>query len=246
MKFETYNYWDYSLNKPLSIDTSKTFKNELIKQVSIQLKQLLGEIFDPEDFLIIFKDFPQIIENTSKTTVYQFRLSYYTHYATDVTLHWENLKGDNPINCAEEIEKDSIRIWIEDFNVEYLKRNLIKYAYLKRKVFLDGYRFVVVVKKPDIDISMKIIFDKNLSAEQADSLEHFIGKSISNYNENNQQGIAGFEGLIHSFSLKEFKNKDYAIFQIDLGSTADIGMKKIIQDLSDSSLNIKKIEIKGV
>ena len=228
------------------ITLSKTFRKEALKQLGKILKENLGEMIDLKNVSCEFNVKPVNIVDTRKTEVLYFVIMYISDYGTTCTLCWENLNETEYISCEEEIEPQNIRFWLEGLNVKSIQDDLKKYAYLNRKAFLEGYRFVVEIKQPNIDINMKILFEEYLSEQKAEEIERLLAKSISNYNTSNQNGDIGYEGLIHSFSLKEFKKKDNITFKIDLGSAVDFGMKYLIKILSDSELKIRKIEIRGV
>jgi hypothetical protein len=228
------------------ITLSKTFRKEALKQLGKILKDNLGEIIDLKNVSCGFGVKPLNVVNTQKTKVLYFTIMYISDYGTTCTLYWENLDETGYISCEEEIVPQNIRFWLEGLDVKNIQDDLKKYAYLNRKAFLEGYRFVVEIKQPNIDINVKILFEENLSEQEAERTENLLRKCISNYNTLSQNAEVGFEGLIHSYSLKELKKKDNITFKIDLGSAVDFGMKYLIKTLSDSELKIRKIEIRGV
>jgi hypothetical protein len=149
-------------------------------------------------------------------------------------------------NYTDEIPPNRILFKIEDLDVKYFKSDLIKNAYLRGKKVLTDYRFVVELKKIDIDVYFKILYATPITEDLANSLEATVGEYIASYNEQSQKQIEGFTGLIHSFSLHEFKKKDSITFKIDLGSGVDIGLKYLFQQFSGSAFEIRKIEVKGI
>ena len=222
---------------------SKSFIQELKRQVSKLLKEQVGELLDIKSTYVSIKS---IIMRENFISETNLSVNYIDAYSCDCKLLWRSNINDDYVSGEQEVAKDSLLFWIENLDSEYIRIDLIKYSYLRKKTFLEGYRFVVEIKEPDIDIYLKLLFKEKISEIIATDLEIFLGEIIANYNRNSQIRKEECEGLIHSFSLREFKQKDSITFKIDLGHAVDIALKFILNKLSESEYNIKKIEVKGV
>ena len=229
----------------IKVELSKSFIKELKKQLSSILKGIMGEILDLNDLYIAFWDLPTHDSKSLVSTLF-IDINYFSCHAVSCTLYWHDTEGKQLFNYTDEIPPNRILFKIEDLDVEYFKSDLIKNAYLRGKKVLTDYRFVVELKKIDIDVYFKILYATPITEYLANSLETTFGEYIASYNEQSQKQIEGFTGLIHSFSLHEFKKNDSITFKIDLGSGVDIGLKYLFQQFSGSAFEIRKIEVKGI
>lgn len=246
MKMSTdYYHRENDFSDFIKFDLSKSFMKELKKQVSHTLKETIGEVLDLQDLYISIHSLPNH-DSISKESNLPIGIHYYSCHGIYCTLHWHDIEGKQLFNYTDEIPPNRILFKIEDLDVEYFKRDLIKNAHLRGKKVLTDYRFVVELKKIDVDVYFKILYTIPITEDLANSLETTVGKYIASYNEQSQKQIEGFTGLIHSFSLHEYKKKDSITFKIDLGSGVDIGLKYLFQQFSESEFEIRKIEVKGV
>lgn len=246
MKMDTYYcYRENDFSDFIKFEFSKSFMKELKKQVSHILKKVIGEVLDLQDLYISIYSLPNH-DSISKESNLPIGIHYYSCHGIYCTLHWHDTEGEQLFNYTDEIPPNRILFKIEDLDVEYFKRDLIKNAHLRGKKVLTDYRFVVELKKIDIDVYFKILYTIPITEDLANSLETTVGEYIASYNEQSQKQIEGFTGLIHSFSLHEYKKKDSITFKIDLGTGVDIGLKYLFQQFSESEFEIRKIEVKGV
>ena len=229
----------------IEIKLSKSFIKDIKKQLSSILRGLMGEVLDLNDLYISFWDLPTH-DSISMESTLLIDINYFSCHAVSCTLHWHDTEGKQLFNYTDEIPPNRILFKIEDLDVEYFKSDLIKNAHLRGKKVLTDYRFVVELKKIDVDVYFKILYTIPITEDLANSLETTVGKYIASYNEQSQKQIEGFTGLIHSFSLHEYKKKDSITFKIDLGTGVDIGLKYLFQQFSESEFEIRKIEVKGV
>lgn len=246
MKMDTYYYYrENDFSDFIKFEFSKSFMKELKKQVSHILKKAIGEVLDLSDIYISIHSLPND-DTIKKESNIAIGINYFSCHSVSCTLYWHDTEGKQLFNYTDEIPPNRILFKIEDLDVEYFKSDLIKNAYLRGKKVLTDYRFVVVLKKIDIDVYFKILYATPITEDLANSLEATVGEYIASYNEQSQKQIEGFTGLIHSFSLHEYKKKDSITFKIDLGSGVDIGLKYLFQQFSGSAFEIRKIEVKGI
>jgi hypothetical protein len=246
MKMSTYYYHRESdFSDFIKFEFSKSFMKELKKQVSHILKKAIGEVLDLQDLYISIHSLPSH-DSIKRESNIAIGIHYYSCHGIYCTLHWHDTEGKQLFNYTDEFPPNRILFKIEDLDVEYFKRDLIKNAHLRGKKVLTDYRFVVELKKIDVDVYFKILYTIPITEDLANSLETTVGEYIASYNEQSQKKIEGFTGLIHSFSLHEYKKKDSITFKIDLGSGVDIGLKYLFQQFSESEFEIRKIEVKGV
>ena len=235
---------NYLLQLDGDIRLSKSFINELNKQLTRILCSNIGGIIDTKSTYLNFNKMP-VNNPADSTTYWNITLFYIPPFAFEYIVYWKNIKQNTHISWTDKVEKGSILFWIEGLDVSEVINHIQTYSYLQKKVFLEGYRFVVELKNLDINITFKILYGEIIPEPILIKIERLMGNSISEYNENNQKQVEGFEGLIHSISLKQHK-KDYVLFKIDLGTAVDIGLKFLLKKLDQSDLLITKIVVKTV
>jgi hypothetical protein len=227
------------------------FSKSFIKQAKTQLIPILnskiGEIFDQKKAFINFNkegSDGKEIRYINNITIFETSwLGINPHYGFRCILCFENLKGVNPIpSDKENIESNEIRFWVEDLDVDSIRKHLINYAHYYRKAFIQGYRFVVEVKNPNTYFNMKILFNGVISDENAIEIEKYISNHIVNYNLKEEKNKSGF---IKQFYLLSFKKKDFINFYIDIDTAGENGLNEIIKVLSDSNFDIRKLEFDG-
>lgn len=242
-------YYCYRENKfdknEKKVEFSKSFMKELKKQVSNILKNSIGEVLDLNDIFISIHSLPNYDSNNRESNL-PIGIHYHSCHGIYCTLYWRDIEGKQLFSYEDEIPPNRIIFRIEDLDVEYFKSDLIKNAHLRGKKVLTDYRFVVELKKIEIDVYLKILYANPITEDLAKSLETAFGEYIASYNEQSQKQIEGFTGLIHSSSLHEYKKKDSITFKIDLGSGVDIGLKYLFKQFSESEFEIRKIEVKGM
>jgi hypothetical protein len=245
MKIINNGHWDNINNILIPIIFSKSFLFELKRQIDLQLKVALGELFETNDFIIIVKYLPKKIDIDLTLKSHEISLMYYGQYSIICDLCWNNIKEKRFIEPNEDIDAN-VKIWLEGVDFEYLKKDLIKSAYLKRKVILVDYRFPVIIKKANLDCFFKINLKNENSEIDSINIGKIIAKYIATYNENSQIEMDGFAGLIHSFRSEKSKIKNLIMLKLDLGSAGDIGLKYLFNEFDKSELEILKIEVEGI
>lgn len=130
----------------------------------------------------------------------------------------------------EELLVDDVEIWQEGLEhwVPMLRERIPK---MFRKHFWTGYRFIVEINSMGMDTLLEIDAPK----EDSEELLSYLDESVSKYNEEGN-------GLIHNVFPIKSRSKNLK-FSIDTGSSGELGVKRIIEDLDKSSFTISKIII---
>jgi hypothetical protein len=84
-------------------------------------------------------------------------------------------------------------------------------------------------------MGMDTLLEIEAPKEEAESILNRIDESVAKYNEEG-------DGLIHNVYPIKSKGKNLK-FSIDTGSSGELGIKRIIQDLDKSTYSIAKIII---
>jgi hypothetical protein len=193
--------------------------------------------------IISIESLPTQINTSNIMQCSSFAIGNPYNYFVSGNLYWKNKKGEQPIMFNEEIEKDSIEFWVENLNYENVIKDLKENAFLKNKVYLDGYKFVVEIEKIAINSDLKITLSDSINVEIKDEIILYINHEVNSYNQKNIKNKKG--GIIHSIVFKKNKNKKIE-FSVDYGSSGEDGIYQIFKILNESKFEIFKVEVKGL
>lgn len=206
---------------PFFIQKMKHFlKTEFIKVVGMEVP----ELYFASHELIQFDEINNI------TFIQEFPLTWYSGGAIPIRrLCWRS-KSIKNYSGKEELLVDDVEIWQEglEYFIPWLREKIPK---MFRKHFWTGYRFIVEIKSMGMDTLLEIDAPK----EDSEELLSYLDESVSKYNEEG-------DGLIHNVFPIKSRSKNLK-FSIDTGSSGELGIKRIIEDLDKSSFTISKITI---
>lgn len=226
---------------PVKLSTS--FKKELNKNLEKIFKPIISKYISLNKMFVHIKCFPEQIEESGIMKCSNFSINSPYLYEVSGTLFWKNKKGNLPINLEDEVEKDSLDFWVEDFNYERLIKDLKENAILQNKVFLDGFRFIVQIRQISINSELLIFLSESVNDAIKKNLEEYLHHKINIFNQDNTLNKTG--GVIHSINLTEYKKDKCLKFCIDYGSSGEGGIYQIVKILNESIFPIEKVEIVG-
>lgn len=184
---------------------SDSFKKELKRCISLELKKMFGSKLNPKKIFLQFLDnfgntgracskeslflIPDPVYNQRSYAPY-FCVGYQPHFSHNPKLIVENLKGTQPIiDPTQDVEPNSLKMTLEFSESDFKSLNeLAEKEFIRKKgAKLEGYHFEVRVKDLNVDCIFRIYLnEKEFDQEK---ILNLVGDAISQYNsltENNK------------------------------------------------------------
>ncbi|WP_341228061.1 hypothetical protein [uncultured Arcticibacterium sp.] len=219
---------------------SKSFQKCLENYVTNYFLKEIGEIFDPKEFSLSIPSKPVFNRETFETYAPKLMLGYFGHYGFECEIFWFYKDRKKELKLLDDIVEKDVEFILKPYvSVEYLKNQILDRAREKKEFYLDGYRFVVHLKKVEIDVRLKLKFDTIITKELVQHVTDLLGETIEHFNNSSNSQETG---LIHSYRYIS-KTKEYVNFKLDLGSGSKEGVEAILGAFDKSDFPISKVEI---
>jgi hypothetical protein len=241
---------------------SKSFKKELIRCLSIELKRQFGKNINLNKIYIQFcgktgwgegetkeelllKPVPSV-NNISYAN--NFKVGFSPHYGHTALLMVGNLKWDFPIlDPTEEVEPNSLVMTLEfgKGDLESL-RELFKRDFKSRDLVLyQGCSFPIKFNSLGTDCEIKVRFEEKQDKDSKAKVISIVAEAIEAFNAANESE-ENSKGLIHNVvNIKSEKtNSNNLTFVVDLGSAGEEGLKVFFTAFENTQIPIEIVEVK--
>ncbi|WP_170061189.1 hypothetical protein [Spirosoma aerolatum] len=218
---------------------SLSFLNCMDQQLRYEYTQLTNKTFDVQFLFIEFQDDLQYINDPNEALL-KASQRYKGNYPGECIITWRHNFEDRFVLPDEEIQ-------IADIAFKWRKLVCPDLSFLTTKPSNSisqrlGLTLSYILKEDSpsgLDVELRLqLADPSI----VKSLEQQLAVLQANWNEQALQDTTRQKGYIHSVSLAREEEGEY-VFQIDLGSAANEGLKVILNEFNNPKWGITQVEI---